>query len=310
MAKKMTSRDRTRPDDISLRAKLMVLADSAHAAERRVASFILGRYNVASDYSITELASAAGVSNGTVSKLCRNVGLAGYSDLRFALARDAVVLQANDGATRGAIEVAESPAARAIRDAFSANIEALTETQKVLDPNALEQAAGLISRAGRVEVVGIASSASIAAEATLKLRKLGVPASFQADSHAQVMSANVLNKSDVLLVFSHSGRTKEVVRSAELAKRRGAKVVAVTGMGDSPLHDFADVVLGFAAHDTAFRVEATASSVAALSIVHALFLMLLIRHAPALATYQRAQEAVEGQERKHRATGRAAALQP
>ncbi len=287
----------------SLRTKLAALAGSPNDAQRRIASFILDQYYTVSDYSITELGVAAGVSTGTISTLCKNLGLRGYSEFRFALAREVVAQQLSNG---NAVEkqtgnVAQASAgARVIRTIFGANVQALEETEGALDALALERAADLIGNARIVEVVGVASSAVVATEAALKLRKLGVYAFFQPDSHAQAMGASLLDTGDVLLAVSHSGRTAEVLRSAELARKRGASVIAVVGVGASPLRGIADVILPVAAHDTAFRVEPTASSIAALAIVHALFLLLFDREPKAADSYQRTLKAVMDREQRRR----------
>ena len=286
---------------VSLRAKLAALTRSHNVAQGKVASFLLDQYYVASNYSITELASLAGVSSGTVSTLCKGLGLRGYSEFRFALAREAVAQQLNErhpGRQDAEAGTPMSDAERAIRDAFGADLQALAETESLLDARQLQRAATLIQRAAQVELVGIASSAAIANDAAIKLRKVGIRASFEADSHSQAMSASLLAPGDALLAISHSGRTMEILRAAKLAKRAGASVIAVVALGPSPLRDVADVVLPIVAHDTAFRVEPTASSVAALAIVHALFLLLFTVEAKAEDTYQRTLDAVTVREQR------------
>jgi DNA-binding MurR/RpiR family transcriptional regulator len=289
------------PRTLSLRVRLAALASSPNEAQQKIALFLLDRYYVASDYAITELAAAAGVSTGTVSTLCKSLGLRGYSELRFALAREAVAQQMSDRDSRGRVGEEPAPvsdAGRAIRDAFGADILALTETEAAIEPAELDRAATLIRNAVHVEVVGIASSAAIASEAALKMRKVGVRASFEPDLHVQAMSAAQLGPGDVLLAISHSGRTAEILRSAKLARRRGASVIAVVCVGPSPLRGLADVVLPVVAHDTAFRVEPAASSIAALAIVHALFLLLFGHGQEAADSYQRTLDAVIDRERR------------
>jgi|GEM_PF-571835 len=287
--------------EIPLRVRLAGLTRSANLAQQKVATFLLETYDVASGYSITEVARLAGVSSGSVSTLCKSLGMRGYSELRFALARDAVAQQMTEPRPEGgdpSASKAISAGQRAIRDAFGADLQALAETESALPAADLEEAARLIRAARQVVLAGIASSAVLAAETAIKLRKLGVRAVFDPDSHSQAMAAALLEDADVLLVFSHSGRTIEVLRAARLARQRGASVIAVVGIGASPLFDLADVVLPVVAHDSAYRVEPTASSVAALAIVHALFLLLFSAHGPAEESYRRSLDAVIDREQR------------
>jgi D-sedoheptulose 7-phosphate isomerase len=55
---------------------------------------------------------------------------------------------------------------------------------------------------------------------------------------------------DVLLAYSTSGRSENLVRAAEEAHRRGMSVVSLTGDGNSPLAVTADIALRMPATDT------------------------------------------------------------
>ena len=76
---------------IALRAEIARETPSLPPAQARLATFLLDNFDAASDYTITELAGAAEVSIGTVSQLARRFNLKGYQELRFALAREAVL---------------------------------------------------------------------------------------------------------------------------------------------------------------------------------------------------------------------------
>ena len=69
-----------------LRAK----SDDLHAAERRVAGYVLAAPDKVIYQSISEVAENAGVSEPTVIRFCRALGLKGYHDLKIHLAQDLV----------------------------------------------------------------------------------------------------------------------------------------------------------------------------------------------------------------------------
>lgn len=245
-------------------------------AQQRLARYLVEHPATAPDLTITDLAEEAGVSVGTVSQICRRLGLRGYQDLRLGLAREAVSLSIADVGSLAAgpsatVSAPDSPVERV----FGAGVEALTLTARHLDPHLVTTAVERIERAGRVEWVGVASAGLVAAEGALKLRKLGIDSVAHPDGHQQVMSAALLGDDDVLIVVSHSGRTLDVLESAQVARARSAGVIAITGVTASPLARLADIVLPTVSFDTAFQVEPMASMLAQLAMVQVLFLALL-----------------------------------
>jgi RpiR family carbohydrate utilization transcriptional regulator len=282
-------------EPMELRARLRDRYPELSPAQRRLAAFLLENLPTASDYTITELAEAAGVSIGTISQLCRRLGLKGYQDLRLSLAREAVVLDATEASGhRLALPAGPEDVVRAVERVFGRDLEALTATAAGLDPAALQASVDAIVGARRVEVVGVATAALVAQEAALKLRKLGIDAVAHPDAHVQAMSAALLGAGDVLIAVSHSGRTLDTVRAARLARGGGAIVVALCGEGRSPLAATADVRLTTIASDTGFQVEPIASTIAALAIVQTLFLLLLERGGAGAEDHlSRTQAAVE-----------------
>ena len=54
------------------------------------------------------------------------------------------------------------------------------------------------------------------------------------DGHVQVMSATMLAPGDCAVIISNSGRSKDLLDVADIARRKGATVIAITASG-SPL---------------------------------------------------------------------------
>jgi DNA-binding MurR/RpiR family transcriptional regulator len=280
-----------------LRHQLVTELPQLPPAQRRLAGYLLENMATASDLSITDLAEEAAVSVGTVSQLCRRLGLRGYQDLRLGWARAAV--SATSASAQGVLgpdagEDPADPSTKALVRVFGANIDALGATARGLDRADLSRAVELIAGARRVEWIGSATAGLVAAEGALKLRKLSIDAVAHPDAHAQAMSAAVLGEADVVVAVSHSGRTADVLRAVQLAHDGGARVLAITGAGASPLARAADVVLECVSDDTAFQIEPMSSTVAQLSVIQVLFLLLLDRGgAAAQASLARTQAAVE-----------------
>lgn len=62
-------------------------------------------------------------------------------------------------------------------------------------------------------------------------------------------------KGDVLLAITTSGTSRNIVKAAEVARRKGVKVVALTGRDDTPITELADVSIVTPAGRWADRVQ-------------------------------------------------------
>src|SRR3972149_4217493 len=76
----------------ALRTRLGADLPGLPPAQRRLATYVLENFATASDLGIADLAGEAGVSIGTISLLCRRLGVRSYQDLRLTLAREAVTV--------------------------------------------------------------------------------------------------------------------------------------------------------------------------------------------------------------------------
>jgi D-sedoheptulose 7-phosphate isomerase len=67
--------------------------------------------------------------------------------------------------------------------------------------------------------------------------------------------AALVRKGDVLWAFSTSGTSANVLKAVEAARRQGARIIAFTGRGNSPLESMADLCLCADARATARSQE-------------------------------------------------------
>jgi DNA-binding MurR/RpiR family transcriptional regulator len=92
-----------------------------------------------------------------------------------------------------------------------------------------------------------------------------------------LMSAAMLGPDDAVMVFSHSGTTAAVLDALELARRNGARCIAVTNYATSAVAGIADVVLCSTAQGSPLLGENAAARIAQLSIMDALFVAVAQR---------------------------------
>ena len=101
----------------------------------------------------------------------------------------------------------------------------------------------IVERHGRVIVSGMGKSGHIARKIASTLASTGTPAYFVHPAEASHGDLGMIESGDVFIAISYSGSSEELVQIVPQIKRRGAKLIAITGKAESPLAREADVHL-------------------------------------------------------------------
>lgn len=209
------------------------------ALEKKLAASVLADVNFATNASITEIAARAEVSPPTVTRFCRRLGCASFSDFKVQLAKSAYV-----GLRYLKPESVTSTAAEVAEDIVTKAQKALFEMHRALDLAAVEKAAALISGAEMVYAFGSGGNSSmIVNELQNRLFRLGVRISSSNDHGMNLMLSAAAGPGTVVFGSSFSGRNQELARCFGLLRDRGIATIAMTQSG-SPVAQAADVVIG------------------------------------------------------------------
>ena len=92
-----------------------------------------------------------------------------------------------------------------------------------------------------------------------------------------LMSATLLGPDDAAIGFSHSGASTAVLEAIALARKQGARTIAVTSYAGSPLAELADVVLVSTSRGSPLLGENAAARIAQLNILDAVFVAVAQR---------------------------------
>jgi len=203
-------------------------------AEQRVARLVLADPRSFASLPVSELAERSHVSKPTVIRFCRSVGYGGLADFKLKLAGSVnegvpfVHRAVDDGDKAGDILV------KVVDNA----VAALLRYRNAAAGQTVERAIAALADAGRdgrrIEFYGVGNSGIVAQDAQHKFFRLGVSAAAVSDGHVQVMSATMLKPGDCAVIISNSGRSRDLLDVADIARRKGATVIAITASG-SPL---------------------------------------------------------------------------
>ena len=163
------------------------------------------------------------------------------------------------------------------RRVLAIEAEAVRALIERIDERFLQAVSMILERRGRVVVSGIGKSGHIARKIASTLSSTGTPAYFLHPAEANHGDLGMIESGDVFIAISHSGESEELLSIVPQVKRRGAKLIAITGRDDSTLAKEANVLLdaGVAQEACPHNLAPTASTTAALAMGDALAVALL-----------------------------------
>ena len=163
------------------------------------------------------------------------------------------------------------------RQVLDIEADALRTVSTRLDNGFARAVSLILACTGRVVVSGMGKSGHVGSKIAATLASTGTPAFFMHPGEASHGDLGMIAPNDVVLALSNSGESSEIVSIVSLIKRRGAKLIAMTGNPNSTMAREADVHLNAGVDKEAcpLNLAPTASTTAALALGDALAVALL-----------------------------------
>lgn len=241
-------------------------------SEAKVADLVLAEPFRILEMSVAEAARQAGVSQPTVMRFCVAAGFSGYQEFKLRLAQSVALGRT---ATHSVISGADTIGGVADK-IFEYTITSLDWARQRLDRKALEQAVDLLAGASAIHFFGFGASALVAEDGQQKFPLFGAPCRAQSDSHQQIMTASMLEPGEVVVVISHTGRTRQIVEAARVARQSGGRILGIVG-AEGPVSSLCDVTLVVETLDNTNVYTPTTSRIAALVMIDILSTAVALR---------------------------------
>ena len=163
------------------------------------------------------------------------------------------------------------------REVLEIESQAVRALEKKLGDAFLAAHKLMLETKGRVVVTGMGKSGHVGRKIASTLASTGTPAFFMHPGEASHGDLGMITGDDVVVAISYSGESDEIAKVLPIIKRRGAKVIAITGRPGSTLATEADVHLDAGVEKEAcpLNLAPTASTTATLALGDALALALL-----------------------------------
>jgi arabinose-5-phosphate isomerase len=133
---------------------------------------------------------------------------------------------------------------------------------------------------GKIITTGMGKAGNIARKIASTLCSTGSPSSFLHPGEAAHGDLGILSNGDVILAFSTSGKTREVIEMLQLAEHFGIdKIISITSHPDSTIRSLSNVVIdmGQVQEPCYLHLTPTSSTTVQLAIGDALALVLMER---------------------------------
>lgn len=238
---------------------------------RKLADYIFNHTSDTQYLSISALAENSGVSEATITRFCRGLGLSGYNDFKLALAKSDRVTDLGEPSDSPQTITSEDSMNSIFHKLHASNIASLNETLELLDEKAVIQAVNILARSKRVYCFGHGGSMVMAMEAWARFSTASSRFIHISDSHMQVMAVALATPEDAILFFSYSGSTRDMEDVMNIAKERGVPVILITHFPRSSAAGFADVVLLCGYNESPLQSGSIAAKVGQMFLIDCLY---------------------------------------
>ena len=207
-------------------------------SEQTVAEFVLKDPKSIIIMKTAEASNEMGISEPTLIRFCKAIGFSGFQEFKINLSQQ---LAADDYFVM--YEINEDDSIHELCEkVFDTTISEILNVRSQIDQAILENAIETLVNAKRVEFYAFGGSAPVAMDGQHKFFRLKISSSYISDPHLQFMSANSLEKDDVVVAISQSGTTSALIDSVKIVRKNGVKVIGIMP-GNTPLSNLCDFPL-------------------------------------------------------------------
>ena len=255
------SRNRTVAEQINARFETLT------RSERKLASALLDSYPVLGLGTITSVAEAAEVSTPTVARMAKKLGFGGFPEMKEQLRTELEETISNPIAKHDRW-AEHAPDAHILNRFTEAVMDNIRQTLKQIKPETFDTAVSLLADRNRtVHVLGGRITRALADYFFTHMQVVrGGLVQVAANSNTWPHYVLDMKEGDILVLFDIRRYEHDLERLAEMARKRGVRIILFTDQWSSP-------VAKHAAHAFHCRIEAPSawdSNVAILLTVEAM----------------------------------------
>lgn len=250
----------------SVLGQITQMYDTFTPVEKRIADLMIDQPVKVVNLPIKEIAKMAGTSEAAIVRFSKRLGLSGIKVVKVELARELHTIDTEKKPSK--IEFTDS--VEVLKEkVFNNSIQALYNTEKILSPKLIDDAAQAIIKAKRMMIFGVGIAQVVGEDFRLKLAQIDKLAHIASDSFTAVSMLGNFEPGDVLFAITSSGRSKEIIEVIKYAKRQNVTIVLLTQKVPSPALRMADIALAMAKEENEIKVGTMTVRIVQLAIIDA-----------------------------------------
>ncbi len=263
--------------------------DIIQSAEKKAVDFILSNPGEIANSTISDIASKSECSEATIVRVAKRLGYEGFPELKadFANITKENYLEYEE------INEADD-VITVVKKVFDSSIAAINDTLGIMNGQDFEKALDIILNANKIMFCGVGDASLVAEEAYQRFARTGQACYASADCDVQLILSSQLKKNDVLIAISYSGRSQSVIKTVKMAKKSGAKVIAITNFPISPLSKKSDIIIQTAVFSKYITGEIISKRITELLLIEALYINFILKKGlPAMNMLKQSNEALK-----------------
>ena len=142
---------------------------------------------------------------------------------------------------------------------------------------AIDAMLATVENSGKVVIAGVGKNWHIGNKMAATFTSTGTPTVALHPIEAMHGDFGIVCQNDILLAMSYSGASDELIALLQPVKRKGVKIIAMTAAMDSPLAEYADIIVSIKVEQEAcpFNMAPTTSTTATLALGDAMAMVML-----------------------------------
>jgi RpiR family transcriptional regulator, carbohydrate utilization regulator len=271
--------------------KLQAHYGSLKSAEKKAADLLTSDPEFVAMSPVSKSAKKAGCSEPTFLRLAKKLGYSGFTELKEELNGSKVSELPKDRFLGHFSSVHSSE--EILKGVFQLSIQALSDTLEIFDFEKYQQALYALRNAKKIVFFGTGDASAVALAAYVKFTRIGFNCQAACDADLMLMHSANMQKGDVAVMISHSGRTKNLVNSAKHLRRKEVTVVSITNFPITPLVKNSDICIMTYAFAEHLKGEVMGIRIVGLCIIEGLFIDILAKDPDRIAKMNKCNEAVQ-----------------
>lgn len=238
-------------------------------AYKKISDYILSNPQDLIKSTALDISKRCGVSSASIVRFAKYIGFDGLDELKISIASK------NYNEDKNYINpiISSDDSIQELCDKLMVLIKSSNEDFFYqLDKNLLKKSFDIIRKSKSIYILGIGASSLPAYDLFHKLKRVNFNAFFYEDAHLNAEAFNYIGDKDVVIAFSYSGRTKEIIYPVKIAISKRTPVIAITRKKKNPLSSIANISITVPNNEELTRIGAITSKYSSLIISDLLYL--------------------------------------